>query len=70
MKKKNTTKNYEVRNGVNGIEILTRDADGKAHSVCGERQLIEVKDADGNVIRKRLESRKECINRLKAILGI
>lgn len=68
--KKNTTKNYKVRDGINGIEVAIEGADGRTYSVCGEKQLIEVKDADGNVIRKRLESRKECINRLKAILGI
>ena len=61
-------KNYKVRtNCMNMIEV-SMVIDGKPKSIASERMLKKVLDADGNVKSVRMESRKECIERLLAEL--
>ena len=63
-------KTYRVRDAINGIEIAYDGADGKTYSACSERQIVEIRNADGNVISRKLETRKQCIQRLCKLLGI
>ena len=61
-------KNYKVRtNCMNMIEV-SMVIDGKPKSIASERMLKKVIDADGNVVSAKLESRKECVERLVAEL--
>lgn len=61
-------KNYKVRtNCMNMIEV-SMVIDGKPKSIASERMLKKEIDADGNVVSAKLESRKECVERLVAEL--
>ena len=44
--------------------------DGRLKSIASERQLRKELDADGNVKSVKMESRKQCIERLCKELGI
>ena len=63
-------KNYKVRvNCMNMLEV-SAVVDGTLKSVASERQLRKELDADGNVKSVKMESRKQCIERLCRELGI
>lgn len=63
-------KTYRIRDAINGIEVAYDGADGRTYSACSERQIVETRDADGKIVSKKLETRKQCIQRLCKLLGI
>ena len=61
---------YQVRvNCMNMLEVCAM-VDGTLKSIASERQLRKELDADGNVKSVKMESRKQCIERLCKELGI